>query len=321
MNGSDSSTCEHRNGEFRNHWHVQGDSITSLHTQLLEYVCKFANFAMEVLVAKNSRISRFAFPDDRRFVARRTVQMAIDAVIAGIDFATDKPLCVRHMSLNDGVPLAEPFQVSCHLTPESRRIILGSMPHRLILLFTADVSICRKCGWRCKRSSFLQNALNALTSRLRHLSICSWAIIGVVGRGGSGPQTKRKVWQILPTASVGSFPVVAAFCGRFMRLSTRPPRFTRMLSKCCASVDTFVNNSCTFCLAGSVRLPIPQGVFKRATASLLTIGFPSGIFCSSALVRSVPLLTKLTMAKNRLSNIGRIRQMVVGVLIFPPSHC
>ena len=114
-------------------------------------------------------------PDDSGLVGA-VLEVAVHAVVAGIDLAADKPLCVGHMPLHDGVPFAEPVQISCHLAPKTRRIIFRAMPHGFVLLLTVDVSTGGKRGGRRKGSSFLQNTVDTLVARLSHTLVCSCAI-------------------------------------------------------------------------------------------------------------------------------------------------
>ncbi len=51
---------------------------------------------------------------------------------------------------------------------------------------------------------------------------------------------KSKFDSKLPTASVGSYSVGFAFCGRFVRLSTRLPWFAGMTRKCCLAQGAIV---------------------------------------------------------------------------------
>ena len=169
MRRTDSGTGEHGDRQFRNHRHVQSDSVTRRHAQFLQDVGKLADFAMQILIGENAGIAWFPFPDDRRFVLAPGRQMPIQAVVTGVDLATDKPLGIGHFSLNDMVPLLEPVKVLSQIAPESGRIIFGSLPHLLILSFAGDVRLASEFrrGW--KTAGFLEDTLNVVTRHRENL--------------------------------------------------------------------------------------------------------------------------------------------------------
>ena len=105
-------------------------------------------------------------------------EMSVDAIVANIDFASDEPLRVGHMSFHRRIKPTKPIQVLlCEFTPEARWIISGMLPHVLVLFFTANVGICSKSGgWR-KGASFLQRTLNILTTCFGHSCLNSCAMI------------------------------------------------------------------------------------------------------------------------------------------------
>ena len=160
MSGANASAGQHGNRQFRDHRHIKCHAIAGCHAQFLQNVGELADFAMKILVSQDSAVSRFTFPDNGRFVFSPSGQVPIQAVVAGIDLSTDKPLGFRHGALDHVVPLFEPVQVLSKFAPEPRGIIFGSLPHLLVLSFAADVGLLREFSRRGERAGFLQDALN-----------------------------------------------------------------------------------------------------------------------------------------------------------------
>ena len=72
MNGSDPRTCEHRNGNLRNHRQVDRDTISLFDAQRFQRVRTLTHALVEFTVADVSRNRRIVtLPDNRGFVAAR----------------------------------------------------------------------------------------------------------------------------------------------------------------------------------------------------------------------------------------------------------
>ena len=171
MGRANSGTGEHRDRQFGDHRHIQRDAIPGGDPQLFQHVCKFTNFAMQVLIGQNATVSRFPFPDDGRLVLTPCEQVAVDAIVTGVDLSADEPLGFGHVPLNHMVPLFEPVKVAGQFAPERGRIVLGLIPHLLILGFRADVRLFREFCRGRKRSSLLQCTLNIFARHQDRLRI------------------------------------------------------------------------------------------------------------------------------------------------------
>ena len=66
-----------------------------LDAQPLEDVGELADLAVQILIAQHAAVARLAFPDDGGLVLARPVEVAIEAVVAGVELAADEPLGVR----------------------------------------------------------------------------------------------------------------------------------------------------------------------------------------------------------------------------------
>ncbi len=97
MDHPESSACQHRDRKFGHHRHVERDPVTCLQTGLVLKQCsELIHPDIELLI--RNRHMRFVhwFRDiDQSSFILVLVEMPIDAIKAGIDLATDKPLPAR----------------------------------------------------------------------------------------------------------------------------------------------------------------------------------------------------------------------------------
>src|SRR5205085_1891921 len=84
-------------------------------------------------------------------------QVAVEAVIAGVDFAAGKPLGMGLFPVEDFAPFPEPMQLFGLLRPEAFRIVLGLLPELLIFVPALDRRLGAKLPRRRKNPPFLQN--------------------------------------------------------------------------------------------------------------------------------------------------------------------
>jgi hypothetical protein len=87
---------------------------------------------MQIEIGQRPAIARFAFPDQRRLVAARSAQVAIEAVDARVDRAADEPLRVWRLPVEHRVPTPGPFQLRGKSRPERFRIAFGFGVQRLV---------------------------------------------------------------------------------------------------------------------------------------------------------------------------------------------
>src|SRR5262249_6786998 len=158
VRGADAGTGEHGDGQLGNHRHVQGDAIARLDALTLEDVGGLADLAGQVLVSQDAAVAWLAFPDDGGLVLARPVEVAVDAVVAGVDLAAHEPLRVRFVPDKDLVPAPKPVHGLGLLAPEAFRIILAALPEFFVLGQVLDVRLGGKLGGRREGAGFLQDA-------------------------------------------------------------------------------------------------------------------------------------------------------------------
>ena len=161
---SDAGTGQHRDSQFGDHGHVERNSIARRDAQLLEDVRKLADLAVQVLISQDATVARLALPNDGRFVFSPRRQVPVEAVVRGVDLSADEPLRFGHLTLKDVVPFLEPVQVASQLTPETGGVVLGLVPHLLVLSLAADMSLSGKVGRRRETACFLEDTVNVVAS-------------------------------------------------------------------------------------------------------------------------------------------------------------
>ena len=96
--------------KLRRHAHVDRDTIPFLEAQALEHVGKLLDLQVELAECKSANLSRLALPQDGDFVLFAAQGVAIDGVIAEIDFAAGEPFGVRRLPVQHLGPGREPVQ-------------------------------------------------------------------------------------------------------------------------------------------------------------------------------------------------------------------
>src|SRR5215213_158572 len=122
MRCADARTREHCDRQLRNERHVKRDAIAAFNVGVLEYICKLADFSVQLLISERARLARFAFPDESSLVTSPGGEMTIETVVRDVDLAATEPLRVRRIPLQHRIPLFEPVQLFGHPRPERFRI-------------------------------------------------------------------------------------------------------------------------------------------------------------------------------------------------------
>ena len=162
-------------------------AIAALDAERLEDVGELADLPVEVEVGQRSAIARLAFPDERRLVAPRATDVAIDAVDAGVQRAADEPFRVRWLPLEHARPRRGPLELRREGRPEGLGIALGACVDVLV----AHVGLRAERGGRLETSG-----LPEADRRCREKSSClpsvsvldsaiAWRAEGYTGRYGS----------------------------------------------------------------------------------------------------------------------------------------
>src|SRR5580698_7749278 len=92
MDGSDAGASEQGDGQFGGHAHVDGYAVAFFNSKRFEGVGEFLDFDVELGVGEFSNLAWLAFPDEGGLAGAGAESVAVDAVVAEIDFAVDEPL-------------------------------------------------------------------------------------------------------------------------------------------------------------------------------------------------------------------------------------
>lgn len=161
--GSDAGTGEHGDGQFGDHWHVDGDAVTGFAAELFEDVGELADFVMELLIGENPLIAGFPFPDDGGFIFAGADEVSVETLIRGVQFAAGEPFGLGHVAFHDGIEVLKPIEVFFgEFTPEAGRIVFGFGPHLHVLLFGADVGLSGELGRRRELTILSEDGFDVL---------------------------------------------------------------------------------------------------------------------------------------------------------------
>src|SRR5262249_6890827 len=113
MDEAKARTGKHGNGQRRNHWQVEGDTVASLDpAEILEKCGELIDPDGEFLIRDGPGLFRFRLrhPDESRFVAIGR-QVAIDAIVTRVEPTSDEPLPKRRIArVQRRVPTAVPHE-------------------------------------------------------------------------------------------------------------------------------------------------------------------------------------------------------------------
>ena len=158
VGGADAGAGQHGDRHLRDHRHVDRDAVAWLDALAFQHVGELADLAVQHLVREHAAVARLAFPDDGGLVAARPVQVAIEAVGAGVELAADEPLGVRLVPDQHLVPVLEPVERFGLLGPEALGIVLGALPELFVLGQALDVGLGGELRRRRKGAGFLEDA-------------------------------------------------------------------------------------------------------------------------------------------------------------------
>jgi hypothetical protein len=96
---------------------------------------------VELLVGEGLFVTGFTFPNDGGLVAARAVEMAVEAVLAGIELSTDEPLGVGEFPVQDLLPLFAPDKMRSLASPEFLGVLEGFCVE--FFVFGEGFDLCR----------------------------------------------------------------------------------------------------------------------------------------------------------------------------------
>ena len=167
VNRTDASARQHRDGQLRRHRHVDADHVANTNAQLSQALGALGDFGLQfskgerALIARLSVLNGFPFPNDRRPIAASRCHVGVDAVVAGVGLATDKPFRVWWLPIANRVKRFEPVQMfECFGLPKLVRIFASGGGQLFVLFLRRDHRFCSELGRRVKQTVFHQNVID-----------------------------------------------------------------------------------------------------------------------------------------------------------------
>ena len=136
---TDAGAGEQGDGELGRHSHVDGDPVTLPDAEAFEDVGELLHFDVEFGEGKLADFAGLALPQDGGLVRLVAQGVAVDAVVAEVDLAADKPLRPGQVPFEDLGPGREPVQLLRDRTPEGFGIVDGLFVEGLVFLKGLDV--------------------------------------------------------------------------------------------------------------------------------------------------------------------------------------
>ena len=158
MRHADAGAGLHRDDRLNRHRQVNDSAVTLLVAQRFQAIGETANTLIELKVSDLGDLATVGFENDRNFVFGRRAEMAVEAVVRGVQFAVGEPFEKRCIAVVER--LSErlgPDQVFAReVAPEAGVILLGLGTHgRVICGF--DVGLGRELGRRRKHTILNKN--------------------------------------------------------------------------------------------------------------------------------------------------------------------
>ncbi len=168
---------QQRDGQFGHHAHVDDGAVAGLEAAGFQDVGEAADQAVQFLVGDHALIAGLAFPEDGDLVLARGGEVAVEAVVGGVDLAAGEPLGEGRVPFEDVGPLLKPVRAPARpvrpRTPRAvRRLSRRGRDSPPCPSRSLAARIPRKAGRRLRRP-----CTNLIRMRLRHV-----------------PQARRGAW-------------------------------------------------------------------------------------------------------------------------------
>src|SRR5690606_38681017 len=100
----------------------EGGPVTASHAELLGHVGRLARLAVQLLVRIALHVAGLTLPDERLLRPARSVQVAVQAVVRGVQLSADEPARVRRVPVENPIPRTGPVELAVPAGPVSLRI-------------------------------------------------------------------------------------------------------------------------------------------------------------------------------------------------------
>src|ERR1700674_2540053 len=152
MDRADARAGEHRDRRFGYERQVDRYSIAFPNSELPQDIAELRDLAVKIPVRERPRVTRLAFPDERRFIPTRSPNVPVNAVGGDVELSADEPLRMRRVPLENLLPGLDPFQLAGLLGPKLLGIARGLFVNR----WRRNVGLPLELGRRVKFPVFRQ---------------------------------------------------------------------------------------------------------------------------------------------------------------------
>ena len=124
---ADPGAGQHRDGQLRDHRHVDGDPVAGPDAELDQRVGGLLDLALEVGVGDRPGVAGLADPVVGDLVAEPALDVPVDAVVGDVELAADEPLGERQVPLERRLERLDPVEpLAGEIRPEGLGIGLGA---------------------------------------------------------------------------------------------------------------------------------------------------------------------------------------------------
>jgi hypothetical protein len=133
VRGADARAGEHGHDDLRDHRQVDADDVAGLDPVILQRVGEALDVAQEVVVGDVALLALLAAPVEGDALAQAVLDVAVQAVVGGVELAVLEPLVERRVGVvEDLLEVGEPVQRPCLLRPPAlevlgRLLVLGEV--------------------------------------------------------------------------------------------------------------------------------------------------------------------------------------------------
>ena len=137
MDGSDSCTSQNRNRQFRNHPHINTDTVAFFNTVVLQYIGKLIHLGMQLCIGDHAVVIGriIGLPNDGGLVGF-VGKVPVDTVFCDIELCATEPFdgWLLEIPIQDLVPGLLPLEMAGHFPPKTLRVFYTFLPCFLVTL-------------------------------------------------------------------------------------------------------------------------------------------------------------------------------------------
>ena len=181
---------QHGHGQLGDHRQVDGDPVAPLHPHALQRVGEAAHLVEQLGVGDGAGVARLALPVERDLVTPAGLDVAVEAVVRGVQRAAPEPAGEGQVPLEDRVEVGVPRQQLAGLAGPERLVVVGGL---VVERSVRDQGLLGEVGGRGEDPVL---GVVVLDRRVAHRSPPGcWADADVRGGAAVSPTRRRPPWR------------------------------------------------------------------------------------------------------------------------------